>query len=846
MDASSRGRGSGHPTPITGYEVRDAAGELVAVHNRRDLTDDGKQLWWETPDGTKHLGGLPLAELPLYGIDRLGRAPTVVIAEGEKAADALQAVGIPALGTVTGAASCPGQTPLGEVSGRDVVLWADHDEVGRGHMAKIGKAIAGIAADVRMVGWPNAPEHGDAADYVFPAASAAEIHAMAEAVAAGAAPFEPTEPRTISDLRALLDAAEPSESKASPVPTVILDDDDDDWSDARSGSWGGRRPSQATQIVTLARATEALELFHSPDGVAFVTLPVNAQVDGGHEPDVEDQRDVEDDQSPVATVPLRSRDMRAWLGYRFYAAYESAAGRSALDEALDQLEAIALYEGQEHPVFLRVAEHGGARYLDLGDRSGRAIEITADGWRLIDRAPIRFRRSASAAAFPEPVSGGSLDDLRDFLTASDEGFRIMIGWAIQALRGSGPYAVGVVRGEQGSAKTTGVKILRSLVDPATASVMAVPRQREDLLVAVQHHHVVAIDNVSSLPDWLSDDLAMIATGGAFSLRRKYTDLDELALHACRPLLLNGIEEFVTRGDLLDRTWSVDLPVLPDDRKRPERDFWDAFGRARPAIFGALLDAIVAGLGGVDGVVLKQSTRMVDAARFVAATEETLGWPAGTFADDLVTMRAGSRESVLEASPLTVPLGELAKAGAWRGTAAELLNALESLVDERARQRPNWPRTPRALGGQLRRVAPELRSGELDVVFDQRESHSGRRLIVIGQKAGGSTVTTVTMVTPSPTSGDDDQTAAPLTVTDGHPDRRDEALSGDGGDDGVTVASVDRHHELVNETGSGDGGDGRSPFFDMEKRDERTPEPFVTTFEAPLESISGRADVGHGS
>ena len=168
----------------------------------------------------------------------------------------------------------------------------------------------------------------------------------------------------------------------------------------------------------------------------------------------------------------------------------------------------------------------------------------------------------------------------------------------------------------------------------------------------------------------------------------------------------------------------------------------------------------------------------------------------------------------------MPLGDLAKAGAWRGTAAELLNALESLVDERTRQRPNWPRTPRALGGQLRRVAPELRSGELDVVFDQRESHSGRRLIVIQQKAGGSTVTTVTMVTPSTTLGD-----------------------GDGGDGRVTVVSVDRHPEFVNETGSGDGGDGRSPFFDVEKRNERTPEPFATAFEAALESMAGRADVG---
>ena len=88
---------------VARYRIRDASGTLVAIHCRQDGSD-GKRMWWEQPDGTPGLGGLSVADLPLYGIERLNGSPTVILVEGEKAAEALLAIGIQAVGTVTGAA----------------------------------------------------------------------------------------------------------------------------------------------------------------------------------------------------------------------------------------------------------------------------------------------------------------------------------------------------------------------------------------------------------------------------------------------------------------------------------------------------------------------------------------------------------------------------------------------------------------------------------------------------------------------------------------------------------------------------------------------------------------------
>jgi hypothetical protein len=148
------------PQPVA-YEVRDAAGELVAIHERID-TAAGKRFIWRQPDGTSGLGGLPLTDLPLYGMHRLDHRSTVVICEGEKAAQSLMDRGVQAVGTVTGAASTPGPAALAELTGRSVVLWPDNDDVGRAHMGRVADRLD---SEPVWIDWPDAPEHGDAADY---------------------------------------------------------------------------------------------------------------------------------------------------------------------------------------------------------------------------------------------------------------------------------------------------------------------------------------------------------------------------------------------------------------------------------------------------------------------------------------------------------------------------------------------------------------------------------------------------------------------------------------------------------------------------------------------------------
>ena len=123
---------------------------------------------------------------------------------------------------------------------------------------------------------------------------------------------------------------------------------------------------------------------------------------------------------------------------------------------------------------------------------------------------------------------------------------------LAVLRPHGPYPVLVLSGEQGSAKSTFSKILRALLDPNAAPLRALPREDRDLFIAATNSHLLTFDNVSGLPSGISDTLCRLATGGGFAVRQLYTDQDEVIFDAPRPVILNGIEDIVTRPDLADR------------------------------------------------------------------------------------------------------------------------------------------------------------------------------------------------------------------------------------------------------------------------------------------------------
>jgi hypothetical protein len=345
---------------------------------------------------------------------------------------------------------------------------------------------------------------------------------------------------------------------------------------------------------------------------------------------------------------------------------------------------------------------------------------------------------------PVPQQGGSIEALNSFLNlASRDDFVLIVAWLLAALRANGPYPLLAISGEQGSAKTVLSKLLKALIDPNAAPVRSLSREERELMIAANNGYLLAFDNLSGLPVWLSDALCRLASGGSFAVRQLYTDDEEVLFEAARPILLNGIEEVISRPDLGDRAIFLTLAPIGEAQRRPESELWREFETARPRMLGALLDAVVHGLRAMNRVRFDRLPRMADFALWATACETVL-WPGGTFARAYAANRRTAIEGIIDADPVAACVREfMAERSAWTGSAAELLRAADFAGDDVWKRSAGRPKTPRALAGRLRRAQTFLRTLGIEVSFS-REGRAGARVISVSTSAEH-TVSTVSSV-----------------------------------------------------------------------------------------------------
>ena len=476
---------------------------------------------------------------------------------------------------------------------------------------------------------------------------------------------------------------------------------------AGAGDGENGRPTQTGQLIAIAEA--GCTLFRCGDD-AFAEI------------ERDDHRE---------TWPVRSRGFRQWLQFRHLDEHDGAPNNEALLAAIQTIKAKARFRAPEREVYRRVGEADGSLYLDLGDPAWRAVKVDAKGWRVDPRPAALFVRSRSARALPEPRSGrDGIDALRPFLNLNEEDFILAVAWLLAAYRDKGPYPVLVLTGEQGAAKSTCARMLRALVDPSEAPLRSVPRNEHELFIATRNAHVLALDNLSGIAAWLSDALCRLSTGGGYAARELYSDDEEVVINAERPLILNGIDEVVARGDLADRAIFLTLHAIPDADRKPEAELWEKFEEARPHILGALLDALAEGLKRHPSVRLDELPRMADFAKWAVACEPAI-FESGAFMQAYTGNRAEAVEAVIDASPVASMIRALMHdREPWEGTSAELLAELERIAPQSVREGKEWPADAARLGRKVNRLKSALRP--VGIVLERKKLGGGRRHIFISR------------------------------------------------------------------------------------------------------------------
>lgn len=419
---------------------------------------------------------------------------------------------------------------------------------------------------------------------------------------------------------------------------------------------------------------------------------------------------------------IESQGFKKWLRAAVFKAHRMGIPDQAMNTAIATLNAIGNHEGGEVKVHLRCAKVGDAYFIDLCDEAWRAIRVDKSGWEILDRPPVFFIRTKDMRSLPVPSGAGEVGKLWKHINIPETRRELTLAWLLDSFRPDTPYPVLELTGEMGSAKSTAQRRLRDLLDPNEVPLRSRPKTVEDIHVAASNSYILSYENLSHLTPEQQDAFCVVSTGGGYSTRQFYTNGDEYVMKSKCPIVLNGINPVASQPDLIERTISVELPSISSAKRQDEQALEADWQQDRGKIFTGLLNLFSLSLRTLPSVKIddSQKKRLIDFQRLGEAACLAMGKKAGHFSERFDVAQGEGVLRGLETYGISNAIQVLLsgrKGQKWEGTYLSLLGDLNDLpgVD-----RSHWPKSPRGLASQLKRIAPGMRRIGISVERMERD------------------------------------------------------------------------------------------------------------------------------
>lgn len=405
-------------------------------------------------------------------------------------------------------------------------------------------------------------------------------------------------------------------------------------------------------------------------------------------------------------------------------------------EVADDLDAEAVFSGYKGKVFNRIGKTDDGRIIyNPVFENGHVIVISPGAWTIEEpfthretiagQTPIMVNTNGMLS-MPHPVKGqGELADLhRFFRTKNDKKkFILIIAFIIQSFFYDGPFPIIVIVAEPGSGKTFITVTIKNLIDPHEAPTLSVPKDPAAMFSTAGVCWLLAYDNFSKVKQWLSDLFCRFSTGGATIDRLLFTNGEAFIASAKRPAVVNGINDFFSQSDVLQRSIILENNRIEPGERIDEAELLRDFNDKLPGIFHDILDLLAAVLEKLPSVTVSDPTRMADFCKIGTATALCLGYDENFFMDAYRENLKQANDITLESNVVTPVLKSyIDVTGHFKGAPSELWKALGDHNPDAAKS-AYWPKTATVLSGILKRLAPNFR--ETGISIETGREHEGR-------------------------------------------------------------------------------------------------------------------------
>src|SRR6476659_4307501 len=281
---------------------------------------------------------------------------------------------------------------------------------------------------------------------------------------------------------------------------------------------------------------------------------------------------------------LSSTRFKRFLFKLYYDMCGKPANPESINKVVNTLQAKAEFGDIQYLLSLRVAEYTGDLYYDLTNEKHQSIKISQKGtWEIINKTPIPlFKRYnqipqtlPSIVVVVDPVSEDQ-DTLENFFSKltniKDKEDKLiakvaLITWFIPNI----PHFILIVHGGKGSAKSTFLSMIKSIIDPAKPSLFTIHDEKQEFIQQIAHNYMSIYDNLKYNPKWLSDEVCKAITGIGQTKRVLFTVEDDKVFEYKHCLLFNGINVAFSEPDVIDRSISIELSEIKPENRKTEKE-----------------------------------------------------------------------------------------------------------------------------------------------------------------------------------------------------------------------------------------------------------------------------------
>ena len=655
------------------YTYYKSDGTIAYKKIRLDYADGNKKFFFKQPDGTQGLKGV---QHELYNLPDVLSARKVYFVEGEKCAEAVIKQGEVATTLDTGAQS-PWLSHYAEyLKDKEVIIIPDNDTPGMNYAKRILKNIP----TARIIKLPDLADKGDIYDWLSMG------HTMSE----------------VDEL---------STVQISENTTAFITNHSDN---INTGDC--KKETQAETIIRLVKEKDTV-LFHDT-----VQDPYAAIMIDGH-------REIR---------AIDSSDFGTWLNSLYYSAENKPAKKESVSEAKEVLKARAIFENTKViELYTRVAQLNSAFWYDLSNDHWEAVKITNDGWEIIEKPPILFKRFRHQNCQYLPSKDGDIRRILKYINLQGN-HTLFLCWLVCCFVPNIPHAMPIFFGEKGAAKTTACTLIKKIIDPSALDTLTIQRNPRSLAVNLQQHWFLPFDNVSHIDEEISDTLCRAITGGGIQQRKLFTDADDYIFKFQKCLAINGIHNVANRPDLLDRAILIELCRIDENQRREILELIEDFRKDLPCILGGIFDTLSKAMYLYPTVKLDKLPRMADFTRWGYAVGEALGGLGDEFLEQYKTNHSKQNIEILNTDIVaTLVVGFMKDKPVWSGLISELYNQLATLASQYGinSKGKEFPTVPNVLSRRLNGLKSNLK--EAGISFTTTSKMQGREIVLTKEKTSQS-------------------------------------------------------------------------------------------------------------